>query len=417
MIELSKSKVRRYASLWSIVKGGDMATYLKNLKRNRETIPEETVWRIFMQLVLALHEIHRRKEGKILHRDIKPANVFLDAQNNIKLGDFGLSKMLTEESAYAYTNVGTPYYMSPEQINDNKYNEKSDIWASGCFLHELCTFNPPFEASNHLALALKIKNGKFDKIPENYSEELQRVISWTLSKKHEERPNVDDLLNIPYISRKLREKRLKDNKVLLKKREDDIKQRENDVLKKETDLKAKEETLKAQEKILLEQEEKLRIAEDHLKNKENASLVGNYGKVYDRQTLPNKNFEQAFKERKHNISKTVNISNKYQGTTNILGFNNTFERNSSIVDSSNNNTRTYHSIDRGDETADISYSKLSKQPSFKEEMAIGEGTNNTEISNILKHIERIRVESSDEEEKVDRSTISEHNRQPSGRLY
>lgn len=72
------------------------------------------MWKIFVQILLALKECHNRKEGKVLHRDLKPGNVFLDGQNNVKLGDFGLSRILTQESEYAHTNVGTPYYMSPE---------------------------------------------------------------------------------------------------------------------------------------------------------------------------------------------------------------------------------------------------------------------------------------------------------------
>lgn len=73
-----------------------------------------------MQIVLAVHQIHRRKEGKILHRDIKPANIFLDQKNNIKLGDFGVSKKIKEDQQqFAYTNVGTPYYMAPELMIEN----------------------------------------------------------------------------------------------------------------------------------------------------------------------------------------------------------------------------------------------------------------------------------------------------------
>lgn len=86
--------------------GGDLKLFLRELKKNKECIPESSIWKIFMQIVLALHEIHRRKQGKVLHRDIKPANIFLDAKHNVKLGDFGLSKKLSQESQYAYTNVG-----------------------------------------------------------------------------------------------------------------------------------------------------------------------------------------------------------------------------------------------------------------------------------------------------------------------
>lgn len=110
------------------------------------------------------------------------------------MGDFGFSKLLKNENDFAETHLGTPYYMSPEQIEEQKYNEKSDIWALGCLLYELCAFRPAFEAQNQLSLALKIKSGKFDKIPSNYSGELWRVIRWILTKKVSERPSVDDLL-------------------------------------------------------------------------------------------------------------------------------------------------------------------------------------------------------------------------------
>lgn len=82
-------------------------------------MPEESIWKIFYQIVLALGHIHKRKNGKILHRDIKPANIFLDANYNVKLGDFGLARIMNSDSEYAKTTVGTPYYMSPELIDEH----------------------------------------------------------------------------------------------------------------------------------------------------------------------------------------------------------------------------------------------------------------------------------------------------------
>jgi len=57
--------------------------------------------------------------------------------------------------------VGTPYYLSPEMCEEKPYNEKSDVWALGCVLYEMCNQKPPFDASNQGALILKIIKGKY----------------------------------------------------------------------------------------------------------------------------------------------------------------------------------------------------------------------------------------------------------------
>jgi serine/threonine protein kinase len=80
------------------------------------------------QIVLALSECHSKKKGAVLHRDIKPSNIFLDHNKNVKLGDYGLARVLKHSLDYAKTHLGTPYYMSPEQVGEDRYNDKSDIW-------------------------------------------------------------------------------------------------------------------------------------------------------------------------------------------------------------------------------------------------------------------------------------------------
>lgn len=133
-------------------------------------------WKILAQMTLALFECHRRKEGKILHRDLKPGNVFIDSQSNVKLGDFGLSRIMGDQSVFAYTHVGTPYYMSPEQIMEQKYNHKSDIWSAGCVVYEIVSLRAPFEATNQIQLAHKIKKGEIDRIPAMYSDQLFQIL-------------------------------------------------------------------------------------------------------------------------------------------------------------------------------------------------------------------------------------------------
>lgn len=91
--------------------GGDLGAVLKQCKKDKTMLDEEFVWRVFAQTVAALKSCHRHKDaaGKlkpVLHRDLKPGNLFLDAEHNIKVGDFGLAKELSSESKLAFTSLG-----------------------------------------------------------------------------------------------------------------------------------------------------------------------------------------------------------------------------------------------------------------------------------------------------------------------
>ena len=202
--------------------GGDLADYIKNLKSAGRKAPEEFVWMIFSQLVTALYRCHygkdappvgsnvmaptpaeegglrRKTEVMILHRDLKPDNIFIGEDDTVKLGDFGLSKLMHCHD-YASTYVGTPYYMSPEICAAEKYTLQSDIWSLGCIMYELCTTKPPFDAKSHFELITKIKAGRFEPIGPTYSPELASVISSCLKTNARLRPVTKQLIHMPVV--------------------------------------------------------------------------------------------------------------------------------------------------------------------------------------------------------------------------
>ncbi|KAI5287654.1 G2-specific serine/threonine protein kinase [Ascosphaera acerosa] len=229
--------------------GGDLGRVIRNLKASNKYAEEEFVWRILSQLVTALYRCHygvnppdagvnvlgpsssssasskpaglksKQAQVMILHRDLKPDNIFLGEDQSVKLGDFGLSKLLRSQD-FASTYVGTPFYMSPEICAGEKYTLYSDVWAVGCIMYELCAKEPPFNARTHIQLIHKIREGRFPALPAIYSAELRGLIASCLKVNPQMRPDTAALLNNPVIRLMRKEMEVVDLGRALKSRED-----------------------------------------------------------------------------------------------------------------------------------------------------------------------------------------------------
>nr|XP_035928736.1 serine/threonine-protein kinase Nek11 isoform X2 [Halichoerus grypus] len=139
---------------------------------------------------------------RILHRDLKSKNIFLK-NNLLKIGDFGVSRLLMGSCDLATTLTGTPHYMSPEALKHQGYNTKSDIWSLACILYEMCCMNHAFTGSNFLSIVLKIVEGDTPSLPKRYPRELNAIMECMLNKSPSLRPSAMEILKIPYIDEQL----------------------------------------------------------------------------------------------------------------------------------------------------------------------------------------------------------------------
>ncbi|XP_053174978.1 interferon-induced very large GTPase 1-like isoform X1 [Scomber japonicus] len=174
--------------------GGDLSKKIKSQKG--KLFSEQQILDWFVQICLALKHIHDRK---ILHRDIKPENIFLTKDGTVQLGDFGVARVLNRTGELATTHIGTPLYISPEICENKPYNNKSDIWALGCVLNEMCTLKPAFKAGNMGELCLKIIRGSYSPVSDHYSQELSSLLALLLDCDPEKRPSVSSILNRPFL--------------------------------------------------------------------------------------------------------------------------------------------------------------------------------------------------------------------------
>ena len=191
-----------YNIVMEYCEGGDLEQLL--IERKKIPLNENFIWKVFIQIVIGLGEIHKMN---ILHRDIKTSNIFLTKNNDVKIGDLGIAKQLIKQR-YANTLIGTPYYLSPEICKEKPYNEKSDIWALGCILYELCTFEHPFDADNQIALIKKILNSKPKPISNIFDINFNKIIMKLLQKDMSRRPSCQIILKDEYLMKKAKELKL-----------------------------------------------------------------------------------------------------------------------------------------------------------------------------------------------------------------
>jgi len=157
------------------VKGTD----LEKLLDEKEKLDIRQALRYLRQLLSALDFAHK---NKVIHRDIRPSNILIDENDDIKVTDFGTSRLL-EERQFATTKIGSPPYMAPEQF-EGRAILASDIYSTGCLFYEMVSGLPPVVAANPIDIYKRAKAGDYPplakKVP-GLSAELNAIIMKTLA--------------------------------------------------------------------------------------------------------------------------------------------------------------------------------------------------------------------------------------------
>jgi len=194
------------------INGGNLFSFVKK----RRKLSEKMAKFLFRQIILGIQHIHSKN---VVHRDIKLENILIDFDNNVKICDFGIGKVLENEDELLYDKCGTPMYMAPEIIlanDDNGYKGfPVDIWSSGITLYIMLSGSLPFNIKNKnnnkedMALnRIKDKNNIFlqnqivnvkPKEIENISIEAKNLLKGLLNKNPSKRLTCSQILNHPWL--------------------------------------------------------------------------------------------------------------------------------------------------------------------------------------------------------------------------
>src|SRR5215831_3934269 len=131
---------------------------LKSLLAEKTKFSYEQIADIIAQVAEAIDYAHRKG---IIHRDIKPANIIITTDEKVKITDFGIAKVASSNLTTTGQFLGTPNYMSPEQVSGAPVDGRSDIFSLGVVLYELLTKRKPFQGENLTAISYKIVHEDF----------------------------------------------------------------------------------------------------------------------------------------------------------------------------------------------------------------------------------------------------------------
>ena len=189
------------------INGGNLFSFVKK----RRKLSEKTAKYLFKQIILGIQHIHSHK---IVHRDIKLENILIDLNNNIKICDFGIGKILTYKKQLLYDKCGTPMYMAPEILLSSKNHGYEgypvDIWSAGISLYIMLSGTLPFNlknnenssmdesSENNIELQYSIINND-PKYIEKISDEARDLLKGLLNKNPNKRLTIEQILNHPWL--------------------------------------------------------------------------------------------------------------------------------------------------------------------------------------------------------------------------
>jgi serine/threonine protein kinase len=142
---------------------------------------------IMMQVLDALTSAH--KQG-VIHQDIKPGNIMLGPEKRVKVGDFGISRLMNVETTTIFSTIGTPSYMSPEQCRGDDVDGRSDLFSAGATLFEMVSGERAFQGRNVTEVSHRIQNDSLPLLPAQVratAPRLQLVLERAMGKHPEDR--------------------------------------------------------------------------------------------------------------------------------------------------------------------------------------------------------------------------------------
>uniref|UniRef100_A0A7S0ZJV7 non-specific serine/threonine protein kinase n=1 Tax=Timspurckia oligopyrenoides TaxID=708627 RepID=A0A7S0ZJV7_9RHOD len=167
-------------------------------KQIKTKLPEDALCELLRSVLRGLHYIHTQRK---LHRDIKAANLMLNSNAELKLADFGVAGQLSNTMRARNTQVGSPYWMAPEVIQQNNYDTSADIWSFGITAIEMITGRPSLAHLHPMKALLMIPRmepPKIDSVAVGVSKLLADLIHSCLRLNPRERPSAKALLDHPF---------------------------------------------------------------------------------------------------------------------------------------------------------------------------------------------------------------------------
>ncbi|CAD8182840.1 unnamed protein product [Paramecium pentaurelia] len=175
-------------SVFLILEYAELGSLFQLIKR-KQRLQEREAYQYFSQLLAGLEYMHKMK---IVHRDLKPENLLITKSGDLKIGDFGWA---TQMPNYHKAFCGTTEYMSPEMIQSQTTDYKSDLWSLGVLLYEMVQGKTPFQGMTFLEKSQKILSRRQLEYEYDVSEECKSLINSLLQYRIPCRPTIDQIKN------------------------------------------------------------------------------------------------------------------------------------------------------------------------------------------------------------------------------